>query len=159
MKIEIDTNDMLGDESTIREEVISQMVFALKKNMRDTINNSVEAEMSKAMPELVKEKVAGIVEIHLDTEFIPCDRHGREEKPTTIRKNIADIIQEQCIFKKTGYNSDNNCFTKAILSTVESELKKFKSEFMSLINTKVVSQCADEALKKLKAALGIKVTT
>lgn len=155
MKIKIDTTDVLGDESTIRDEVIDKIVSDFKIEIRQDGKDIIKDKLEKALNEIIQEKVFSLVSMHLDTEYTEKDRFGRVGKKTTIRNRIADILRAQCVFKKTNYSSDRNAFTAAVLDTVSDEMKKFRKDYISLVNDILIQECLDEASKKLKAACGI----
>ena len=156
MQITINTADILGDETTIRDEVIEQVSNSLLQEMRKRADSIIKETLEKALVETVKEKVAAIIGSQIDTEFVPVSEYGAREKPTTIRNRIAAELQHQCSFKRTTYRSDMNAFSQAVMEVVEKELTKFKQEFNSLVNTTLIQQCMNEAAAKLKAACGIK---
>ena len=156
MKIEINTADILGDEATIRDEVIEQIADALKTEMRRNAETIIRDTLEKSLKETVHDQVHKLVTMHLDTEFTEKNTYGRVGETTTVRNKIADILKAQCVFKKTNYSSDRNAFSSAIMDAVSDEVKKFRKEFNSLVNKQTIQTCLDDATEKLKKAVGIK---
>lgn len=156
MQITINTADILGDETTIRDEIISQVSTALLVDLRRNANVELSKMFNECLANTVAEVVEEAIAIHIDHEFTDLDQYGRPGKTASVRARIADYIQSQCTFKNTTYASDMNAFTRVVKEIVESEVKKFKSEFNSLVTKQVVEQSANEALAKLKLSLGIK---
>ena len=156
MQITINTADILGDESSIRDEVIEQIADALKIEIRRSADKIIKEELEKALVVTIKERVASIVDMHLDTEYTETDEYGRCGKSSTVRNRIAEGLSRQCTFKKANYSSDQNAFTRAVMDTVEQEMKKFRAEYTSLVNKMLIQQCMEEAAAKLRAACGIK---
>lgn len=155
MQITINTADILGDETTIREEVIAQVSHALLSEMRKNADTIVKETLEAALVQTAKEQVQLLVESHLDTEFTETTSYGKVVKTSTFRNRIADILEAQCVFKQGHYSSDQNAFTKAVMSTVELEMSKFKKEYISLVNQKLITESLDMAAKKLREACGI----
>ena len=156
MQITINTADILGDEVTIRDEIISQVSAALTTSMRQQANAALSEMLEKNVADLVSRIVAETVSLTIDAPFTDIDSYGRVGKTASIRERIADYVQAQCAFGTKTYSSDENTFTKTVKKVVEAEVAKFKTEFNSLVTRQVVEQSADAALKKLKESLGIK---
>ena len=156
MQITINTQDILGDEATIREEVIAQVANALITSMRkdasEALKDMLETQLAKVTNEITSEAIT----MHLDTVFTDTDTYGRNGKTASVRERIADFVQAQCTFKTSGYNNDKNAFSRAVQEVVEKEVAKFKAEFNSLVTRQVVEQSAEMATQRLRDALGIK---
>lgn len=156
MQITINTAEILGDEDSIRDEVIQEVRNALLQSLR----KEASAQLAKAVSESIQEAVNGAVEsaitVAIDTPFTDVDEYGRVGKTETIRDRIAGHIEKQCVFKNMQYASDQNVFTKAVNATVEKEVAKFKTEYMSLVNRRVVEETMAMAVTKLKESMGIK---
>ena len=155
MEIRINTNDILGDETTIREQIIDQVAQALvsyilsesKKLIRDTLNETLTG--------VIKEKAEELAELHLDTEFTETDTRGKVKGTSTVRAKIADELAKQCVVKNASYASDRNAFTNTVIKTVEAEMGKFQKEFNSLVTRQVVEQSMTEAVKRMRVACGL----
>ena len=156
MQITVNTKDILGDETTIRDEVIEQVVAALTLSMRQDAVERLDKLLNEQLSKVVAEQVAATVNMHLDTEFADMDAYGRPGKTCTVRARIADFIQQQCTFKRENYSNNENAFTKAVREVVEKEVAKFKAEFNALVTRQVVEQSAEMATQRLRDALGIK---
>lgn len=156
MQIIINTAEMLGDETTIRDEVIEQVSSALIKSFRGQVDNAVSEILDKHVTEAAKQVLGEITNAHLDTVITPTSEYGKQREPYTLRNKLADIVASQCVYKKAKYGSDKNAFSIGVDAVIEEEMKKFRSEFTSLINRTLIQNCMEEAQAKLKAACGIK---
>jgi len=156
MKIEIETNDFLGDETTIRDEVIEIIAEKIMSQIVTGVKELIQQSTKEYLAMVIKEQLSIVVKTHLDTEYVERDSYGRAKEPTTVRNKIADILQKECQFKNTNYSSDQTIFTRIIKDTIEQEMKKFKKDFTSLVNTKLIQECLDTATATLKKACGIK---
>lgn len=156
MQITINTSDILGNEMTIRDEVIDQVSSALLTDLRTKAKEKLGEMLDNCLRESISAVTKEAISIHIDTEFTDFDQYGRPGKTASVRDRIADYVQQQCTFKKSQYPSDRNHFTNAVQETVEQEMRKFKSEFTSLITRQVVEQSMEMAVATLKASLGIK---
>ena len=156
MQITINTADLLGDETTIRDEVIEQISNALLLNLRKTVAEQVTNIIQEQLVQQVKFVISDLVNLHLDTEITVTGRYGSEEESYTIRNKIASLIAGQLVYKKSNYSSERNAFTGAIDELVNRELKKFQNEFNSMVTKDLLKLCLDEATTKLKLACGVK---
>lgn len=156
MQITINTSDILGDETTIRDEVINQVSQALITSMRTQSREALTTMLEKNLAEVVSQVTAEAIAMTMDTKFTDTDTYGRVGKEASIRERIADYVQSQCTFKSSQYNSDMNPFSRVVKETVDSEVKKFKGDFTSLVTQQVIKQNMDIAVAKLKESLGIK---
>ena len=156
MQITINTSDILGDETTIRDEVISQVSTALITSMRKQSQLELATMLEANLAQVVTETITEAVTLAMDTKFTDVDSYGRTGKEASLRERIADYVQAQCTFKNTTYSSDANPFTRVVKDVVEKEVAKFKADFTSLVTQQVVKENMDMAVKKLKESLGIK---
>lgn len=156
MQITINTSDILGDEATIRDEVIAQVSNALVVSMKKDAAKELQNMFDAKLKQVVAEKVEELVKIAMDSEFTVVDSYGEWGKTTTIRGRIVDFVKEQCTFKNTGYSSDRNRFSEVVCNTVQEEVEKFATSFQSLVTKQVLEQSMEMAVKKLKESMGIK---
>ena len=156
MQIIINTAEMLGDETTIRDEVIEQVSAALIKSFRGQVANAVSEILDKHVAEAAKSVLEEISKAHLDTVITPTNEYGKQSAPYTLRNKLAEIVASQCVYKANRYDGDKNVFSRAVDGVIETEMNKFKAEFKSLVNTMLVKNCLEEAQAKLRAACGIK---
>jgi hypothetical protein len=156
MQITINTADILGDEATIRNEVIEQVSQALITSMRTQAKAELTEMLKKNLGEVVTQVTTDAITITMDTKFTDTDQYGRSGKEASIRERIADYVQAQCTFKQANYSSDRNPFTAVVTEVVQKEVVKFKSDFTSLVTQQVIKQNMDMAVTKLKESLGIK---
>jgi len=157
MQITINTADILGNETTIRDEVIGQVSQALLTSMR-TQSIAVLTEMlNKNVAEVVAQVTKDAIAMTMDSKFTDTDTYGRKGKEASIRERIADYVQAQCTFTKAKYPSEMNPFTAVVTDVVTKEVAKFKDDFTSLVTQQVIKQSMDMAVTKLKESLGLKV--
>lgn len=156
MQIIINTAEMLGDETTIRDEVIEQVSNSLISSFRNQVANAVSEILDKYVAETAKKVLEEISNAHLDTVITPTNEYGKQQAPYTLRNKLAEIVASQCVYKKAIYDSDKNAFSRAADAVIEAEMKKFRDEFNSLVNKTLIQNCMTEAQAKLRAACGIK---
>lgn len=156
MQITINTTDILGDEATIRDEVIAQVSQALLTSMRTQAKAALTEMLEKNLAEVVTQVTTDAIAMTMDTKFTDTDSYGRSGKEASIRERVADYVQAQCTFKNATYSSDATPFTAVVKDVVSKEVAKFKADFTSLVTQQVVKQNMDMAVTKLKESLGIK---
>jgi len=132
MEIKINTGDLLGEETTLRDAVIQEMASRLLVELRKDAKELLSREVAACSKTVVAEQIKTAAELTLDEEFQEVDRYGDlVGKAKSIRKRILDYVKDQCVVKgeNSGYSSDQNVFTQIIRSTVESQAKVFGNFF------------------------------
>lgn len=164
MKIEIDLNDILGDEygsETLQESVRRQVIDNLTNVIKNGVGKKVEYEVAELINSEVRsavaEKMPSLVDEILTTEYVTVDRYGNRSKDsTTVRKEIVSSVTEQMVYNKGNYSSDKNAFTRAVDEAVEAHVKEFKTQFNKLVDETFCAEAMNYAQKKLAERLGIK---
>lgn len=164
MKVEIDLNDIMGDEygaETLQESIRRHVVESLTKTIKEGVGRQIEIEVARILKEEISAAVKGrmgeIVADLLDAEYVTCDRYGdRSRTPTTFRKELVKAIHEQMKYVKAD-DWHKNAFTKAVDDTVGENVKEFKAEFSKRVDAQFVAECMKHATANLQERLGIKV--
>jgi len=157
MKIEIDLNEILGDEygtETIEESVRRQVTDWLVTDFKTKMGNVLDGEIKEKVDSLIKdeleEKFPKMIEDLWEMEYNPVTRYGQTERePTTLKNELLKTISEQLIYKKTGYSSDKTVFTKAVDRSVELGVSSFKKEFDETVTKELRKEAFKYALKQL----------
>lgn len=164
MKIEIDLNDILGDEfgaETIQESVKRQVIEHLSREVKEGIGKRLDSEVSaminSELKEALKARIPGLIDDLMTTEYTPVDRWGSYErdKTTTFRKELVKSINEQMVYKKARYESDKSAFTKAVDSVVSENVNEFERSFNKLVNDTFTRETMAHAMKTLREKFGI----
>ena len=151
MKIEIDLNDLLGDEhgpaetlgESIRRQIVAELAASARKDVKQQISAAVNQVLDEELRAAVKEQMPSIVQNILDTPYTPVGTYGDRGKETTFRAELLKAIQAQMVYKKTTYDSDRSAFTAAVDEVVRQETAKFQKEW----HTQVTSQFMADAMK------------
>lgn len=162
MKIEIDLNDILGDENgaetlqdSVRRQVIDSMTSIIKKGVGSQINEAVSRTISSEIEEYLKTQMPVLLENLMDAQYTPVGRYGDYDKPTSFRQQLVKSIQENMVYKKTTYSSDRTAFTAAVDSVIEENLKSFKAEFQKQVDAQFTQAAFSYAAESMKKRLGI----
>jgi hypothetical protein len=162
MKIEIDLNDILGDESgsetlqeSVRRQVIDSVTTTIKKGVGVQIDAAVSSTISAGIKDYLDNEMPALLSSIMDAEYTPVDRYGDRNKPTSFRKELVRSIAENMVYKKTTYSSDKNAFTKAVDEVIEENLKLFRTDFEKLVNAGFTASAMEYATNALKKKLGI----
>lgn len=163
MKIEIDLNNILGDEygaETLQESVRRQVVEKMSSVIKDGIGKKIDFEIAQLidseMKKAVQNKMDTFVGSIVDAEYIPVDRYGSRGQPTTFRAEMVKHITENMKYVRANYESDKNAFTKAVDSIIGEMLAKFKTDFNKEINAQFTKEALAYAQQELAKKLGIK---
>lgn len=164
MKIEIDLNDILGDENgveTLQESVWRQCIETLTRDIQSGVTKRINDETTRILNDelqkAVVERMPTIVEDVMTTEYTPVDRYGsRERRSTTFRAEIIAAIADQMIYKPARYDSDKTVFTKAVDAAVAEKLAQFKADYNKAVDAQFTAAALEYAAQKLREKLGIK---
>lgn len=163
MKIEIDLNDILGDEygaETLQDSVRRQVIEQMTKAINEGVGNQIKSELARVFNEEIRAAVTSqmptIVNDLLNAEYTPVDRYGDRSGPTTFRKELVAAIHEQMKYKKSQYSSKRNAFTSAVDAVIADNVKEFKADFNKLVNEQFIAEAMAHATIKLAERLGVK---
>jgi hypothetical protein len=163
MKIEIDLNDILGDEEgveTLADSVRRQVIDKLTKTIKDGIQNQLDREVSRViregMEEAVKTQMPALIDDLMNATYKPVDTWGSRSEPTTFRAELIKAIHAQMTYKKEEYESRRNAFTTAVDSVIATKVAQFKAGFDSTVDAKFVAEAMAYATEKLAQRLNVK---
>src|SRR5271167_1007716 len=101
MKLEIDLNDILGDENgaeslqeSIRRQVIDGMTAAVKKSVGNEIESAISKTITAEIQTFIKAEMPGLMADLLVVEYTPVGRYGEKSTPTTFRAELVKSITE-----------------------------------------------------------------
>lgn len=165
MKIEIDLNDILGDEygsqETIAESIRRQIIENLSKGMKDRINLQIKEETNRILNEemqcALKDRMPAILDDVMSAPYTVIDRYGGKGETTTFRDQLVKTVAQECVYKpvKNGFASDENAFTRGIKQIVESQMAIFKAEWDAKITAQFRQDCITYAVQELSKKLGL----
>jgi hypothetical protein len=164
MKIEIDLNDIIGDEygaETLQESVKRQVLQYVTDNVLKTTKRQIEEETSRVINETLRttlvEKMPTLLEEVLNAEYTPVNTYGQKGIPTTFKHELINEINNNMVYKKTTYPSDKNAFTKAVDSVVDTKLNEFKSLWLKTVDRRFLEDAMAYATNALAERLNLKV--
>lgn len=156
MKIEIDLNDILGDEygsetlqESVRRQVIGAMTETIKKGVQLQIDRETTRILNEELRAVLATKMPALIEDTLNAEFTPVSRYGEKSAPTTFRNEIIKTLTGEMIYKKANYDSDKNAFTRAVDAVVGENLKAFQAEFNKLVSANILRDAMAYAVAEL----------
>ena len=162
MKIEIDLNDILGDDEgveTLQESVRRQVIDAMRASIQKGVGKRIDEEVSRILNEELKaqlsDKIPAMIEDVFTAEFTPVGRWGEKAEPTTFRKEIIKHLSGEMVYKKANYESDKNAYTKAVDAVVSENLKAFQAEFNKACKDIVAKDALTYAVTEMKKRLGV----
>jgi len=164
MKIEIDLNEILGNEfgtESLNESITRQVIENITKKIQGGIEKEVSMSISNyinsEIKRIFKDYAPTIVDDLLSYEYTRVDRFGQKAgEPTTFKKELVNTLMEQMVYRKNqNYQDDRNYFTKAVDNLVVEQLKTFKQDFDKSVNENFAKDALDYATEKLKKKLGL----
>ena len=162
MKVEIDLNDILGDEEgaetladSIRRQVVDSIKAQIKTETARKIDEAVSQTISAGINEHLTKEMPALLASIMDAEFQPVTRYGEKSSPTSFRKELVKQIHEQMQYKKTIYDSDKNPFTCAVDETVKKNMDEFRKEFVKKVDAEYTQEVMVLAIKTIKDRLKI----
>ena len=164
MKIEIDLNDILGDEcgaetlqDSVRRQVTSALAETLTTQIKDRVDDEVHKVLQETLAKAVNEQIPGIMAELLDAEYRCVDRYGdRAGTTTTFRKQLIETLRTEMTYKRTSdYERSKSTFTKAVDAVVEENMKEFKKDFNKLVTDQFTKDAFEHAVTELRKRMGI----
>lgn len=162
MKVEIDLNEILGDEygaETLQESIRRQVIDNVSAVVKTGIAKKVEEEVSSLINDEVRKSVAdklpSIVDDLLSTKYTPLDSYGRAGKETDMRTALIDELTKQLVYKPTNSSYDRNYFTKSVDEVVASSINEFKASYQKTIDENISKEMLAHAVSVLKTKLGL----
>ena len=157
MKIEIDLQDILGDEygdveslaESIQRQVIDNLTNRVSEGILKKVDNSISELLNKKVEEFAKEQLPSLFDNVIDKEYSIVDRWGSHEETTTMRKKLVTVLTDQMVYKSARYDSEKNYFTKNVDEIMSEKMSVFKKDF----NTKVDEAFSTEALAYASAKM------
>jgi len=162
MKIEIDLDDILGDESgveTLQESIRRQVIDSITKNVKqgiklridEAVGNTIQTELNSYL----KDALPGLFAQIMDAEYTPVSTYGSRGDTTTLRATLLKSITDNMVYRKGNYSSENNAFTKAVDSVMEEQLKAFKADFNKTVDATFTAAAFAHAREAVQKKLGI----
>lgn len=165
MKIEIDLNDILGDEEgpsetlqeSVKRQVIAKLTERVSTGIEKQINDAVAQTISESLKAAVAEQMPALINDLMTASFRPVDQWGNSKEKTTFREQLVASIHAQMTYKKTTYDSDKNAFTLAVDACCKENMVIFRKQFDAQVNEMFAKEAFDYAVKKMSEKLGVKV--
>jgi len=162
MKIEIDLSEIFEDEEKgtfhfpVKEQIINGAIESVKDAISSTIKDQIAKQLNLLIESEVKRELSVLIPNLLDTEYQITTSWGEPKEKTTVRQKLHKTIEEQMVYKSTGYSHDRNQFTKSVHEAMEERLKVFKEEYNKQVNVLFKQEAHNYAINKLKETLGLK---
>jgi len=158
MKIELDLDEILGGEESIREQVVNMISNEVQSGLKKKLDSEVARVINESLAKAVGDKMPELVNAVLETPYIPVDRWGDRDfgsKPTTFRAQLVKSINEQMVYSKKTFSSDENAFTRAVDAVVSANISTFKAAFDKIVHEKFTNEAFAYATGQLKKKLGV----
>jgi hypothetical protein len=164
VNIEIRLDDLFVKESekgmtakeALRRAVIDEVYSELWPTVAEQAKEQVASAIYEETPGIVTKELTKIFSDVIDHEFQEVATWGQPRGTWSVRKRILDAVEKSCVFKNEYHRQDNNAFTKAVLSTVESCMTDFKKEFTDKIKKELCDEAMKYAVTELSKRLGVK---
>lgn len=167
-KVEIDLNDILGDEcgaetleDSIRRQVIEKISGEIKSGISKKIDIAVAEIINTTLKEEVGKRLPEFFEGLMSQEYFPVDRYGDHSKTsTTFKKEVLRTIQESMVYKKNsnGYSNELNIFTRTVDDFLKETVAGLQKEWRETLDKKLAEESLKAAVTYIKNKLGINLS-
>jgi hypothetical protein len=164
MKIEIDLNDILGDEfgaeslqESIKRQVIDSVTSTVQKGVASKIDEAISMQISESIKNAIETQMPSLIDDLINTEYVPLSKWGDRGSKTTFRNELLKEITNQMTYKKEQYSDKENVFTRSISNVVSEEVKRIEKEYKTTVNEFIGKEAFSLAIKTLKSQLGLDV--
>jgi hypothetical protein len=163
MKIEIDLNDILGDEygaetlqESVRRQVVANLTEAIKTGIQHRINQQTDAILNETLRDALKDKMPALLDDVMNAEYQPIDQYGRKTEKTSFRAQLIAAVAKECTYNpQVRYESDANAFTKSVRAIIADQMAAFKKEFDAQITDQFKRDAVSYAVAELSKRLGL----
>lgn len=163
MKIEIDLDDIIGDEfgnaqglaDAVRKQVLDALSTRVTSDVKKLIDETINKTIQDGVNAGIKERLPEMIKIIFEEPYTIIDRYGSRGQTTTVRQELVKAFTGEMNFQKNSNDYDNNAFTKAIIKLVEDKVSEFKKDFNKQVDAKFTTEALQYAEDKLKKKLGI----
>lgn len=163
MKIEIDLNDILGDEQgaeTLQESVRRQVVQKMTETIKSGVGKRVDAEIGTIINDEIKSVISAqmpsLLNGLMEAEYTIVGTYGSRGETTTVRDQLVKMVTSQMTYIPKNYNSEKNAFTAAVDAVVSDRVGTFKADFDKTVDSKFIAEAMAYATKKLAERLNVK---
>lgn len=159
MKIELDLTEIFEDEDgerisvSMAERIEAAIIAKAEKTVVSLIKETFDKQISEQITGIVKEQLNSIVVDLLDKEFTPISKWGERDEPITLRNRICKDVENAMKWKDSNYSSERSIYTDTVKTVVAEHLKSFGKEFNRVVDEKLVSECMQYAVNKLRGAV------
>ncbi len=163
MQITIDLSEIFCEDEdpcdlndAIKREVVNALTRRMGEKLTSTIEHETRVVINAELQAAVKERMPQILDSIIDAPFIPVDRYGSANTPTTFREAMAKEILGQMVYKKTTFDSDKNLFTRTVDAVLAENLKIFQAELKKQVDAQYAAAVLVAAKDALRQKLGLK---
>lgn len=157
MKVEIDLQDILGDEygdmeslsDSIQRQVKEAIENRIAKGIMQRVNDEVDKIIQLKIGEYVETQLPSLFAEIIDAKYTVRDKWGSNARETSMRQELLSTLLSQMEYKKTNYDSEKNYFTRNVDAVLSDCMKNFKDKFDTKVNDEVVKEAFDYAVHKL----------
>lgn len=150
MEVTVNVKELIGEPEYVQQRIIAEICDRLDAKIvpkiEKLIDESIRAE--------VEANVAQIIKTALDMEYQKVGSFGVKGETTTIRNEIAEQVQKQCVFSKDAYGGKNK-FSEAVFKAVGEEVQKFQYLFNEEVNKKFLDDCQQYAIEQMQKRLNM----
>jgi hypothetical protein len=164
MKIEIDLNDILGDEygaESLNDSIKRQVIENITKTVEAGIKKQINEEVSKAIQEnlvsALDDKMPLLIDDLMNAEYQPVDNYGSRKPITNFRNELIKSIMEQMTYKKQNYSDKENFFTKAVDAVISEQMRIIAADYKKTVDEFIGKEAFNLAIKTLKTKLGLEI--
>lgn len=162
MKIEIDLNDVLGDDygsetlqQSIKRQIVDHLINISKTAIKERINTEVATAVDEEIKAAIKEQMPGIINDLMSQEYYVVNRYGdRSSEPTTFRKQLLKKLNEEMEYAPKNWASEENTFTRTVKDVISTSMTEFQEKFKKVIDDEFFKEAVSYATDKLKKKLG-----
>lgn len=163
MKIEIDLNDILGDEQgaetlqeSVRRQVVAKMTETIKNGIGKKVDEEVGTLINSEIKSLVADQMPSLLNGLMDTQYTIVGTYGSRGETTTVREQLVKMVTSQMTYIPKNYNSEKNAFTSAVDAVVSDRVSAFKADFDKQVDSKFIAEAMSYATKKFAERLNVK---
>lgn len=151
MKIEIDTDELLGEPEALQRMVIDRVAEDVRKGITRQITKETSELIQASIKAIVDEQMPTLLPSLLDTEYAVVTSWGEKKGMTTVRDELLKQLRDHLLMK-ADYNGKTQLHT-TVNEMVQQAMSGFKTEFKKQFTESMQKEAIAYAVNTIKASL------
>ena len=148
MKIEIDTDELLGEPEALQQLVINRVAEDVRKGITKQITEETSRLIQASIKAVVDEQMPTLLPSLLDTKYAVVTNWGEKKRMTTVRDELLKQLRDHLLMK-ADYNGKTQ-LNATVSEMVREAMNGFKAEFKQQFTESMQKEAIAYAVTAIK---------